>query len=251
MLAVMPLPFAMPRLVQDLFDELTAEGFAPELELTSTSDIRIWITEGRVVASGTFRRRKNGYDMVHGVLTIDGLVCPTANTAKKLRRICDDPDNHLKTKAGTTVQEVAVKKAADARQMEVPRRGEKVTDESGIPVPVLNLLREITKAGPALSVGGISLEKISRKRWHIWADFSDGGALVVVIVMTIKLPKTGFVIVNRDGLAFDIGDTFNAMFEFMQARKAEEQPNMPTPAHGAPRGSNDQLVVKKNTVIRN
>lgn len=254
----MSLPFPTPDAVQDLVDELTDLGLHPHVELRGFLEIVVWVANPRVYASASFRRGRRGFRMLNGGgdLIIDGSHRETVERENLglLRFIFDKPDFYAELTSDKTVDNAL----GLAFECPMPTPGLPVDDAVQVPQQVAKMARMMRppagSTDPAATVIHTVTIEQAGTRWHVRGDTTLGNSLLVVFTpQRAGGYRTMFLSIDPErSKAVYVGDSLTALINSLTVPPPENPVPVVAraPAPSPPRTKNDQLAVKRNTVIR-
>lgn len=228
-------------------DRLTARGHSPTCTAVGRGFV-VAIATDRVNASANFRKRTSGWHHLGGALTIDGQRCPTAANLDELDQIVRDPDRYL---AGAVAKEQRDIVEA-ARPCPVPPVSAPV-DAATAPHAVRAMAGAL-RALPEAETRTV-FEHPSKGTWQIRYAPPGGGEVSSLVVVFRRSRRDWhvlrFAIVNAAGdSARDIGGSIEEAMKALQPKEASAGELGIDEVRSAPRGKNDQVAVKTNTVLR-
>lgn len=244
----------LPPQVRRYLEESARHGLDCQV-MYSPNQITVLWADQRVRATSRFKYRKRaGWYNHHGTLTIDGLVCEVAKSFEELKFIIGDPDSHLK------VQQLRETFPNGFTYCDNPPVTDRVFEADDLAVPQYVALqwakvcRLTAKSAPQATV---TIEHPGDDLWQVRIRNLNGpdNDMVVQIKPHHETWKTERVVLtilpNPGDLALDLGKRIEEAFGHLAGSPMPSGGFGPAAGHTqAPRGKNDQLVVKSNTVIR-
>lgn len=236
----------IPPVAQEMIDSLTEWGLTYEV-VTKPGVVILVYQDDRVRATAEYRHRpRRGWYHADAILTVDGKRCETAHGMRELARIVADPDAHL---AKGNVE------THDYKTCEIPpyTAVQVAWDDFSIPRAVRYILERLIRAVGQDGQWELRVEQPDDQTWQVRMSGPDGVQLVVVF----NRKNNGWA-VKRFALvepgqpdALDLGTSLRgALARLSKPDLDSEVRSIGTPRQ-APRGGNDTLVVRRNTVIRN
>lgn len=235
----------IPPVAQEMIDRLTEHGLA--YEVVTKPGVVILVYQGdRVRATAEYRHRpRRGWYQADGVLTVDGQRCETAHSMRELARIIADPDAHL---ARGNVE------SHDYNTCPIPpyTAVQVAWDDFSIPRAVRYILERLIRVAGGDEQWEVRVEQPDDQTWQVRMVAPDGLNLVVIFsrkhngwaIKRIALVEPG----QSDAL--DLGTSLREALAMMSKPELDNGVKQIGTPRQAPRGSNDTLAVRRNTVIR-
>lgn len=242
----MPAHTFIPPVAQDMIDRLTEWGLAYEV-VTKPGVVILVYQDARVRATAEYRNRPGkGWYHADAVLTVDGQRCQTAYGMRELVQIVADPDAHLAQGYG---------QAHDYRTCEIPpyTAVQVAWDDFSIPRAVRYILERLTRTVGADEQWELRVEQPDDQTWQVRMSGLNGMQLVVIFAHRHNgwMIKRIALIEPGQSDALDLGTSLREALALMSKPDTDSQVKQIGTPHQAPRGKNDTLAVRRNTVIHN
>lgn len=239
----------IPPAAQHYVDELRGRDLPCEVTSTPRS-VTVACTTTRVRATAEFRRQGKHWRHVDGVLTIDGLRCNTVRDFDELERVLADPDRWLE--ASLTGDEL--EKLRDVKEVALPSDSGALVDldDASMPTEVRHCARSLAAGVASVSDATVTVERMEADVWMVSFGRAEHARLFITFVRFGRSWGISGIVLVRPGAdhGLSLGRSLERALAAMGGDSTPEADKVMGRPAQAPRGKNDQIRAKTNTVIR-